>query len=90
MSLTSGSLTLFTKENKQIHAFSALKLFFPFPFQVEHKYQEKTGADCPKLGKLHSSYSWLKEGSRAPSVASGSSSSATAGTTTKYTDPNYV
>jgi len=51
---------------------------------VEHKYQEKTGADCPKLGKLHSSYSWLKEDSRAPSVASSST------TTSKYTDPNYV
>lgn len=47
---------------------------------VEHKYQAKTGTDCPKLGKLHSSYSWLKDGSKinAPAV------------TTKYTDPNYV
>ena len=58
--------------------------FFLFHHQVEHKYQEKTGADCPKLGKLHSSYSWLKEDSRAPSVASSST------TTSKYTDPNYV
>jgi len=29
---------------------------------VEHKYQEKTKTECPKLGKLHSNYSWLKEG----------------------------
>jgi hypothetical protein len=47
---------------------------------VEHKYQEKTGSDCPKLGKLHSTYSWLKEGTK-PSNSS---------VTTKYTDPNYV
>ena len=29
---------------------------------VEHKYQELTKTECPKLGKLHSNYSWLKEG----------------------------
>jgi len=29
---------------------------------VEHKYQEKTKTEVPKLGKLHSNYSWLKEG----------------------------
>ena len=29
---------------------------------VEHNYQEKTKTECPKLGKLHSNYSWLKEG----------------------------
>ena len=29
---------------------------------VEHKYQERTKTECPKLGKLHSNYSWLKEG----------------------------
>jgi hypothetical protein len=43
---------------------------------VEHKYQEKTNADCPKLAKLHSNYAWLKE---SPKVA-----------VTKYTDPDYV
>jgi len=43
---------------------------------VEHKYQERTAADCPKLAKLHSNYAWLKE---SPKVA-----------VTKYTDPDYV
>merc|ERR1712223_1051938 len=50
---------------------------------VEHKYQEATGSDCQKLAKLHSSYSWLKEGTKA---SSGNSASVT----TKYSDPNYV
>merc|ERR1712018_196553 len=44
---------------------------------VEHRYQEKTGSDCPKLGKLHSSYSWLKEGAK-PNGGSSSSSSTNA------------
>jgi len=42
---------------------------------VEHKYQSKTGSDCPKLSKLHSNYSWLKEGK---------------GPVTKYQDQNFV
>ena len=29
---------------------------------VEHKYQEQTKTECPKLNKLHSNYSWMKEG----------------------------
>ena len=29
---------------------------------VEHKYQEQTGTECPKLSKLHTNYSWMKEG----------------------------
>ena len=59
---------------------------------IEHKYQEKTESECPKLGKLHSSYSWLKDGSQRP--ATGMRSSAGEGTTQhKYSaaqDPNYV
>jgi len=42
---------------------------------AEHRYQEKTQTECPKLAKLHSNYSWMKDGKTA--VA-------------KYTDPNYV
>jgi len=42
---------------------------------AEHRYQEKTQSDCPKLAKLHSNYTWLKEGKANVS---------------KYTDPNYV
>lgn len=42
---------------------------------AEHRYGEKTQSECPKLAKLHSNYSWLKEGKAA--VA-------------KYSDPNYV
>ena len=73
--------------------------------QVEHKYQERTSSDCPKLGKLHSSYTWLKDGKKQPSsgtpktsaagTASGSgggggATAATPAATAKYTDPNYV
>ena len=29
---------------------------------VEHKYQEQTMTECPKLSKLHTNYSWMKEG----------------------------
>ena len=54
-----------------------------FIVQVEHKYQERTSADCPKLGKLHSSYTWLKEGQVAATAAA-------KGPTAKYMDPNYV
>eukprot|EP00096_Caligus_rogercresseyi_P015340 TRINITY_DN7788_c0_g1_i1.p1 TRINITY_DN7788_c0_g1~~TRINITY_DN7788_c0_g1_i1.p1 ORF type:complete len:751 (-),score=187.76 TRINITY_DN7788_c0_g1_i1:627-2591(-) len=43
---------------------------------VEQKYQEATKSDCPKLAKLHGSYSWMKEGLK-PIL-------------TKYSDPNYV
>ena len=42
---------------------------------AEHRYQEKTQSDCPKLAKLHTNYTWLKEGRASLS---------------KYTDPNYV
>jgi len=42
---------------------------------AEHRYQEKTQSDCPKLAKLHTNYTWLKEGRTSLS---------------KYTDPNYV
>jgi len=42
---------------------------------AEHRYQEKTQSDCPKLAKLHSNYTWIKEGKA---------------NLTKYTDPNYV
>ena len=71
--------------------------------QVEHKYQERTKSDCPKLGKLHSSYTWLKDGKKQPSSsssgtpktstagsASGGSGSPATAATAKYTDPNYV
>ncbi len=52
------------------------------------KYGERTGSDCPKLGKLHSSYKWLKDGSPPPAAKS---SAATATTPQKYAaDPNYV
>ncbi|XP_040577089.1 exocyst complex component 8 isoform X2 [Lepeophtheirus salmonis] len=43
---------------------------------VEQKYQDATKSDCPKLAKLHVSYSWMKEGLK-PIM-------------TKYSDPNYV
>lgn len=43
---------------------------------VEHKYEEKTKSDCPKLAKLHSNYSWLKE---MPKI-----------TKSKYEDADYV
>jgi len=42
---------------------------------VEHRYQKTTGSECPKLSKLHTNYSWLKEG---------------AGPVTKYADNNYL
>jgi len=42
---------------------------------AEHRYGEKTLSECPKLAKLHSNYSWLKEGKASVS---------------KYSDPNYV
>jgi len=42
---------------------------------AEHRYGEKTKSECPKLAKLHSNYSWLKEGRAS---------------VTKYSDPNYV
>jgi len=42
---------------------------------VEHKYQNRTGSDCPKLSKLDSNYAWLKEGK---------------GPVTKYQDTNFV
>jgi hypothetical protein len=54
--------------------------------QVEHKYQEQTGSDCPKLGKLHASYNWLKDGSAKPS----SSAATTPAVTTKYADADYI
>ena len=64
---------------------------------MEHKYQERTNSDCPKLGKLHSSYTWLKDGrkqssSGTPKTSNAGSTSAAgaAATTAKYTDPNYV
>jgi hypothetical protein len=41
------------------------------------RYGERTQSECPKLAKLHSNYSWLKEGTKGASVS-------------KYTDPNYV
>eukprot|EP00088_Acartia_fossae_P007094 TRINITY_DN13295_c0_g1_i1.p1 TRINITY_DN13295_c0_g1~~TRINITY_DN13295_c0_g1_i1.p1 ORF type:complete len:737 (+),score=136.76 TRINITY_DN13295_c0_g1_i1:32-2242(+) len=42
---------------------------------VEHRYQKTTGNECPKLSKLHTNYSWLKEGN---------------GPVTKYQDNNYL
>jgi len=54
---------------------------------IEHKYQEKTESECPKLGKLHSSYSWLKDGTEKPAGKS------TGDQQPKYSaaqDPNYV
>lgn len=62
---------------------------------IEHKYQEKTDSDCPKLGKLHSSYSWLKDGTAKPPSSKereggGAGNKATEANVSKYTDPNYV
>ncbi|XP_059093169.1 exocyst complex component 8-like [Tigriopus californicus] len=50
---------------------------------VEKKFMERTGMDCPKLAKLHASYSWMKESQSASHGNSGS-------TTVKYSDPNFV
>ncbi len=78
---------------------------FPFPLlQVEVKYGERTSSDCPKLGKLHSSYKWLKEEGGKPPKPSASSAATTptaaaaAGAGAKERngkkggdqDPNYV
>ena len=62
---------------------------------IEHRYQEKTASDCPKLGKLHTSYSWLKDGTdKPPSIKErgngASSAKETEQNVSKYMDPNYV
>ena len=62
---------------------------------IEHKYQEKTESDCPKLGKLHTSYSWLKDGTAKPPSSKDRDNGGAAHKTAdpnvaKYTDPNYV
>ena len=67
---------------------------------IEHRYQEKTESDCPKLGKLHTSYSWLKDGTAKPPSSKDRESSSAGNKATdpnvanrlpaKYTDPNYV
>lgn len=62
---------------------------------IEHKYQEKTESDCPKLGKLHTSYSWLKDGTAKPPSSKDRDSSSAGNkaadqNVAKYTDPNYV
>ena len=62
-------------------------------FQIEVKYGEMTNSDCPKLGKLHASYKWLKE---SPNSLGGGSTGQQQPSRTpskedeKYTDPNYV
>ena len=63
---------------------------------IEHRYQEKTDSDCPKLGKLHTSYSWLKDGTtKPPSSKERENVGATNNkpnepNVSKYMDPNYV
>ena len=64
---------------------------------IEHKYQEKTDSDCPKLGKLHTSYSWLKDGTAKPpsnkereNGAGLINNKTIEPNVSKYTDPNYV
>ena len=62
--------------------------------QIEVKYGERTDSDCPKLGKLHSSYKWLKEGGSAPAAkattGSSSSNAKADNKEDKFADPNYV
>ena len=69
-----------------------LKSLSYFGFQVEHKYQESTCSECPKLAKLHASYNWLKDGSSKPpsSASSVSSASGANPAVTKYTDADYI
>ena len=60
--------------------------------QIEVKYGERTGSDCPKLGKLHSSYKWLKEGTQAPAPKQQAKEAKDQGNNNnaKFADPNYV
>ena len=58
---------------------------------MEHKYQESTGTDCPKLGKLHASYNWLKDGSsKPPSSVSSTGAAHQPPAVTKYADADYI
>merc|ERR1711981_830300 len=63
---------------------------------VRSERLKKTDSDCPKLGKLHTSYSWLKDGTTKPPSSNerenvgATNNKPNEPNVSKYMDPNYV